>query len=220
MKPNASVSVCASALVHGPGRLGRPAAAPASRRWLPRPPSRPTGPGRRSGSCRRCLMSSCPAALARMLDHEVAQEPGGRPERLARTGPGSPQQVPESAARPHRPPAVPPPDVHTGRLSASTDTRISAFSLGRVPRKGSARHAARRPATGRRSGWPRWAPVLVGGHPAGPAGPRPTAWVTPPEVAGYLGTPSFAGPLPGQRACPRRRTAPPPAAPGCPARTR
>ena len=76
MKPNASVSVCASALSMVPAARP-PAAAPASRHGDPG--GHPGPPGEVDDRDHPASLEvELPAPLTRGLDDEVAQEPGGR----------------------------------------------------------------------------------------------------------------------------------------------
>ena len=79
MKPNASISVLRLRAFHGPGRLGR--AQPLHRRGVRHPGRYPGPAGQVDDRDHPAVLDvELPAALARVLDHEVAQEPGGRPE--------------------------------------------------------------------------------------------------------------------------------------------
>jgi len=188
------------------------------RRGAPPPPgrpSRPTGPGRRSGSSPPCLRSSCPRPLTELLDHEIAQEPGGRPERTARNRASSRKQLRSRLPPPtDRRSVTAPSELHTGRLSASTDTTDQRLLLGRILGQAPARPRRQEASDRAKIGLAALAPCSSGEIPQARRPSYTTRVTRPSSRAASPGTvPSQparcptsedGGRLPPRQACPAR----------------
>src|SRR6266704_215094 len=191
MKPNASISVCASRLSMMP--VASAALSRSSVEALSTPAAIPAQRARSTiGIIPPCLMSSCPRRSPECSTTKSRRNPvGGRNDSAnrassrSRSGFGCPS---------HRPPPGAPLVLHTGRLSASTDTRISAFSW--VGSSARLRAARRQDASDRaNSGLAALAPCSSGGSPQARR-PSSTARATPPTYPAASGlSPSQASAL-------------------------
>ena len=179
MKPNASISVRAS------GRSIVSAASAARSRSrveaLAIPAAIPAQRARSTiGIIPPCLMSSCPRRSPECSTTKSRRNPvGGRNDRAKRASSRSRSGCSGYGRASHSPLATDPLVLHTGRLSAITDTRISAFSwVGSSDRLRSAR--CQEASDRANSGLAALAPWASGDSPHARR-PSSTAWATRPR---------------------------------------